>query len=272
MGNGAKVPLHGGLNHPLYSRPLKTGQKYTLVVHEARVHHLAWDRTGYEPGDTCKLSLAGMNLGKGEVEVVVEAEQDGGWAPLETVKANIDAGQSGAVAEWKVPIPPGHAEAVAEREKARLGSLVRAAWAQQEVAEGSALDAQIEVEGMEGEKLVVLVEREHADGSWRCVGHDEGQIQSGKCAVSWTPPAEARPPRDGPEPPPAELTGCKFEDGAELGPADTAWLKVNCAGMEHETVQLVLEEEKDGGWSEVSSAVSTVKAGEARTGIPIEKK
>ena len=65
------------------------------------------------------------------------------------------------------------------------------------------------------------------------------------------------------------LVACRFEDGADLGGAETAWLHAECAGMENEQVQLVLEREEEGGWTEVSSAVSTVKAGEVHTGIPV---
>ena len=86
----------------------------------------------------------------------VEAEQDGAWSPIAEVTAKVDSSRSAATAEWKMPVPPGHAEALAAREQARRGNLVRAAWAEPQVADGGALTARIEVEGIEGEKLVVL--------------------------------------------------------------------------------------------------------------------
>jgi hypothetical protein len=81
-------------------------------------------------------------------------------------------------------------------------------------------------------------------------------------------PATAPPPNDAP--PRGSLVACAFEDGADLGNADTAWLKVDCTGLDDETVQLILEREDEaGGWSEVSTAVSTVKANAARAGITL---
>ena len=67
------------------------------------------------------------------------------------------------------------------------------------------------------------------------------------------------------------LVHCRFEDGLDLTGEDTAWMRVDCAGLDGKTVRLVLEREEDGGWTEVGSAVSTVKAGEAHAGLSIEE-
>ena len=271
MENGGKHLLVGGLDRALHSRPLRTGKTFALVVRATRLHYLGWDRADYAPGDACRLTLTGVNLGKEPIELLVEAEQGGAWSPIAEVAAKVDSSRSAATAEWKMPVPPGYAEALAALEQARRGNMVRAAWAEPQVAEGGALAAQIEVEGMEGEKLVVLIEREFPDGSWRCVAHDEGEVQAGRCQVVWTPPADARSGFGGAgvATAPGALADCKFEDGVELAAAETAWLKVNCPGLENQTIQFVLEYEKAGGWAEVSSAVSTVKAGEAHAGIPL---
>jgi len=267
--NGGRFPVVPGPGASLNSRPLKTGKSFTLVVHAPRLHHLGWDDTNYAPGDPCRLTLTGKNLGKEPLEVSIEAEQDGVWVEVEKTQAKAESGQSTATVDWKFPVPAGHAEAVAAREAALRGSVIRAVWAESEVTEGSALAAQVEAEGMEGRTLVVFVEREFPDGSWRCVFHAEGEVREGKCEVAWVPPSETGSgPGDGAAPP-GSLVACKFEDGRELGAAETAWLKVNCAGLEKQAVQIVLEREDGGDWSEVSSAVSTVKAGEARTGLPI---
>lgn len=270
MEKGGTFPVLHRPDASLNSRPLKTGRAFTLVVHHARVQQLAWDRVDYAPGDACRLTLTGKNLGKDPFEVSIEAEQDGAWVEVAKVQAEVESGQSTARADWKFPVPAGHAEAVAAREAALRGKLIRGVWAEPEVTEGSALAAQVEAEGMEGKTLTVFVEREFPDGSWRCVFHAEGEVRDGRCEVAWSPsPTAGSGPGAAHAEPTGSLVGCKFEDGHELGAAETAWLKVNCAGLEKQAVQIVLEREDGGEWSEVSSAVSTVKAGEARTGISI---
>lgn len=269
MPNGGRFPIAAGSGGSLNSRPLKTGKAFTLVVHAPRLHHLGWDGTDYAPGDACRLTLTGKNLGKQPFDVSVEAEQDGVWVEVDKVQATADSTQSAATVDWKFPVPRGHAEALAAREQTLRGNLIRAVWAQPEVTEGGALGAQVEAEGMDGKKLVVLIEREFPDGSWRCVSHAEGEVRAGRCEVSWTPPPQGAGPGAADGAAQGSLVACKFEDGLALGAAETAWLKVNCAGMEKQTVQIVLEREDGGGWAELSSAVSTVKAGEARAGIPV---
>lgn len=274
--DGGRHPLGSGIGERLASRPLKPGKSFTLVVHAPRVHHLGWDRADYSPGDACRLSIAGAKLGKAPLEVVVEELVEGTWVPREKVQAQVDAGQSSATVEWNVPVPAGHAEAVAARKEARRGKLLQAAWTRPELPEGEALVARVEAEGMEGAPLVLLFEKEHADGSWRGVAHAEAKVQGGACELAWRPPpardaaaaaaaADAGPTaRRGP-------VACAFADGLDLGDADTAWLKARCEGLEGQTVELVLEKEEGGGWSEVSNAVSTVRAGEARNGILLRK-
>lgn len=267
--SGGRFPVAAGPEGSLTSRPLKTGKTFTLVVHAPRLHHLGWDRTDYAPGDACRLTLTGKNLGKHPFDVLVEAEQDGVWVEVEKVRATADSSQSAATVEWTFPVPRGHAEAQAAREQTLRGNLIRAVWAQPEVTEGGVLEAQVEAEGMDGKKLVILVEREFPDGSWRCVSHAEGEVRAGRFEIAWTPPPQGAGLGAAVGVAQGSLVGCKFEDGHELGASETAWLKVSCAGMEKQTVQIVLEREDGEGWAELSSAVSTIKAGEARAGIPV---
>ena len=182
-----------GLNGPPSTRPLKTGREFVVVVGGPRVVQLRWDRSDYDPGDSCKLVLVGRHLGTRPLEFIVEAEGAGGvWAKVSTVRAQADGDQSQAVAEWKFPVPEGHAAAFAAREAARLGSLVH-----------------------------------------------------------------------------AKLSRCRFEDGHDLSGAQTAWLVTHATGLEGAMVEIVLEREDAEGWAAVGSAVSTVKVGQARAGIPL---
>lgn len=161
-------------------------------------------------------------------------------------------------------------------------------WDRADYAPGDACKLSLVGQHLGKQPLEVVVEAEE-NGAWVEVDRVKAKVDSDQssAAVEWkfpVPPGHAEAPaareeeqrespvRAEPAQPEVEqgrLVACKFEDGLELGDAETAWMKVNCAGLEKQTVQIVLEREEDGGWNEVSSAVSTVKAGEARTGMPV---
>ena len=87
-------------------------------------------------------------------------------------------------------------------------------------------------------------------------------------ATSMKPPAEPLPPAPPAEDPASKLHECKFEDGTELD-GDTAWLATKVSGLDGQHVQFVLESEDGDGWRSVASGVSTINAGQARTGIAL---
>ena len=261
------IELKPGLASDPRTRPLKTGKDFVLVVGLPRLVQLCWDRVSYDPGDSCKLTLSGSRLGSKAVEVIVEAEGAAEvWTPVATVKAAVEGDQASAVAEWKFPVPPGYAEFVAARAEAARGKLLNARWGSTENAAGEPLEVHVEAEGMEKASLLCLVEREEPDGTWRHVTQLEGSVQQGKCRLAWNPPSPSPEPLERPS---AELIACRFEDGVDLSGARTAWVVAQCAGLEGGTVEVVLEREHEGRWEPIANAVSTVKAGRARAGIPL---
>jgi hypothetical protein len=269
--NGGTHPLGPPRGPTITSRPLMPGKTFTLVVQRPKVDRMLPDRQAYAPGQTCRLAVHGKNLTPESVEVLVDMEEERRWVPVKKLKPEVDASRTTATAEFTFPIPPGHAEAVA----ALQGALTSAVWTAHEVREGSPLVAQVEARGMDGQQVVVYVEAEQPDGSWRYVAHVESKLEAGRCEASWTPPAPAGSAGDpagqgGAASNKGNLAACRFEDGAELGSADTAWIQAKCPGFEGQHVQFVLEREGDGGWAEVSTAAATVKVGEARTGMLLD--
>jgi len=261
------IELKPGLASDPRTRPLKTGKDFVLVVGLPRLVQLCWDRVSYDPGDSCKLTLSGSRLGSKAVEVIVEAEGAAEvWTPVATVKAAVEGDQASAVAEWKFPVPPGYAEFVAARAEAARGKLLNARWGSTEYASGEPFEVHVEAQGMEKASLLCLVEREEPDGTWRHVTQLEGSVQQGKCRLAWNPPSPSPEPLERPS---AELIACRFEDGVDLSGARTAWVVAQCAGLEGGTVEVVLEREHEGRWEPIANAVSTVKAGRARAGIPL---
>jgi hypothetical protein len=104
--DGGQQSMNEGLGTSLESRPLKTGAAFTLVIAAPRMYKLAWDKANYAPGDACELSLAGRNLGKAPLDLVVEVEKDGVWMAVEKLQAKVEDGEITAVANWKFPMSP----------------------------------------------------------------------------------------------------------------------------------------------------------------------
>ena len=251
------------------SRPLKTGKGFILVVGLPRVIQLRWDRASYDPGDPCQLILDGSHLGKKPLDLTIEVEDEhGAWSTVATMQALVDGSEARAVADWKFPVPPGYAAAVAARAEAKKGRFIRAQWGRTELTAGDTVTAHVEAHQLEGAALVFLVEREAADGSWRNVTHWEGSIKGGKCTAEWrTPPPPEQTDGGG------ELLECRFEDGTDLSGAHTAWLVAKGAQLDGALADIVLEREQgDGQWVPVGKALSTVKAGQARAGIPLPRR
>ena len=128
----------------------------------------------------------------------------------------------------------------------------------------------VEAHQLEGTALVFLIEREMPDGSWRYQAHVEGAIEGGRCAVDWQVPAAAESMSAVGGTAAGILLECRFEDGADLTAGQTAWLVAKGARLEGQLVDIVLEREQgENEWVPVAKAVSTVKVGEARAGIPL---
>ena len=267
------VELKPGFAGDHRSRPLKSGKKFTLVVALPRVTRLVWNRDCHDPGDPCQLTLHGRHLGKNPIDVVIEVENEhGAWSTAATVQAHVEGSETKAVAEWKFPEPPGHAAAVAARAEATKGRLVRAELDKTELTAGDTVSVQVEGHQLEGAPLVVFVEREEPDGSWRYYAHMEGTLEAGLCKVAWQVPGSDERKSKSAEGRAAavSLLECRFEDGAELTEGQTAWLVAKLGGLDGSLVEIILEREQaENQWVPAGQAVSTVKVGEARAGIPL---
>ncbi len=266
--DGRQIIQHQpGLEGNPRTRPLKTGKEFLLVIGQPRVIQLRFDGATYRPGDACQLLLDGSELGTTPLSFIVEAEDPcGAWTTVATLKAEVSADRTQAVARWSFPVPPGWAELVAAQVEAKRGKLLQAGWERDEVTAGEALEVHVTAQGMEDSSLVFLVECEEPDGTWRCVSNWEGVIKEGSCRGEWRTP-EA--------PPDLRLTAagnlqhCRFEDGVELPAGQTAWLAAHCEGLDGQLVEVILEQEQGEGWVAAGSAIATVKVGRARAGIPL---
>jgi hypothetical protein len=93
----------------LVTRPLKTGQKFRLVVPQLRVFLLRWDKGRYARAAEAELVVEGRELGSAALEVRVEEQGDRGtWGSAATLKAKVNGDGTRAACKWK--LPDGNAE------------------------------------------------------------------------------------------------------------------------------------------------------------------
>jgi hypothetical protein len=179
--SGSRLPLVSGVEARPQSRPLKTGANFTLVYGPPRIHYLGWDRADYAPGDPCRLTLAGIRLGKEPVSITIEAEQSGCWVEAAKVEAKVEAGQSKAVAEWTFPLLPDAAceQTPAARAAARRSGLVECHFTDgADLAEARTAWVEAQCEGLEGKAVELVLEREEG-GKWTPAGSAVATVKAG---------------------------------------------------------------------------------------------
>jgi hypothetical protein len=88
----------------LVTRPLKTGQKFRLVVPQLRVFLLRWDKARYAHAAEAELSVEGRELGSEPLELRVEEQADrGSWGSAATLRAKVNGDGTRAACTWKFP-------------------------------------------------------------------------------------------------------------------------------------------------------------------------
>jgi hypothetical protein len=255
-GGNQRIDLAAPPPSPIVTRPLKTGKEFTLVLPQPRFILKAWDKAIYDPGEEATLLLKGKHLGDKPYTLIVEYDDGSGWSEVDRVTANVSGGTE-AKGTFKIPAV----------KKLTGGKFTKAEWGAKECKPGETLQMHVEAEGLEGEWLVVVVEREESPGKWEPETRWDGHINGGKFDTSWqTPPLES----DGDARPEGAITDVQFAKGPQLKPGDMAWGVCKASGMDGDTLRFELERELGPGkWETVGQAVSTIKAGEARAGVPI---
>ena len=93
-----------GPEEPRTSRPLRTGKSFLIVVPSRRVIGRRWDKSHYDPGEECRLTVHGEGLGKDPLSVTVECEnEDGTWSEVARLKAEVGDGEDQAIVSWRLP-------------------------------------------------------------------------------------------------------------------------------------------------------------------------
>jgi hypothetical protein len=227
-----------------------------------------WGSTENAAGEPLEVHVEAQGMEKASLLCLVEREEpDGTWRHVTQLEGSVQEGKCRLA--WNPPSPSPEplerpsAELIACRFEDGVDlSGARTAWLH---TQGSKLD---------GAMADIVLEQEQPDGRWAPVGKALSTFKAGAARAGIALPEHAvlsPPPARAPLPPtPAgELLGCRFEDGTELAAGQTAWVVAQCAGLEGGTVEVVLEREHEGRWEPIGNAVSTVKAGRARAGIPL---
>jgi hypothetical protein len=249
MANAALLSVPGRA-----SRPLRTGREFVIVLAaDPRAICARWDKAFYAPGEACELTVVGRRLSDVRIDVEAESE-DGAWQPIATLEAEVGDGGETARARWELPAPDPH----------EAGQLRRASWDRAEANPGETLRLEVQGTRLDGAGATFFVEREDAAGSWSEVARWQGRFE-GECARG-----EYRIPEVELEAaPPGALVFARFEDAA-MKCSETAWMLCSARGLEGEEATFVLEAQAaDGVWVEVGEAISTVRSGQVRAGIPL---
>jgi hypothetical protein len=172
---------------PFVTRPLRTGTSFTVVIPDRRAVAGQWDKIDYKPGETCKLSVVGAGLGKDDLELAVEVEQDGEWKPIARLKAPVDDDGKKAEASWTAPdklVQPAKSTEVGPD-----GSYVSDAAFENnaDLERDGPVWMSARAVGFEGQSLQLVLEREEEPGKWLSEGEAASTVQSGKLRASVTP-------------------------------------------------------------------------------------
>ena len=259
-GGNQRIDLVGPPPAPIVSRPLKTGAEFTLVLPQPRFVQKVWDKALYEPGDEAQLFLKGKHLGDKPYELIVEvADENGSWSEVDRVKADVTGGTE-AKATFKFPAA----------KKLTAGKFIKAEWAKLEALPGDKLAMHVEAQGLEGEWIAYIVEREDPNtGAWDPVGRWDDHIKDGKADTSFDVPELEH---DGERDKVGTLSDVKWLDD-EIKVGEMAWLVAHAQQMEGDSFSFTLERELGPGkWEAVGYALSSVKSGEARAGILVPKR
>ena len=229
-----------------------------------------WGSTEHAAGEPLEVHVEAEGMEKASLLCLVEREEpDGTWRHVTQLEGSVQDGKCRMA--WNPPPPapeplerPAAALLACRFEDGVDLSGARTAWVH---TQGSRLD---------GAMADLVLELEQPDGQWAPVGKALSTFKAGQARAGISlqenavdaARAPAAVPADPPKPA-GELLECRFEDGTELAAGQTAWLVAHCAGLDGGTVEVVLEREHEGRWEPVGNAVSTVKAGRVRAGIPL---
>jgi hypothetical protein len=227
-----------------------------------------WGNTEPAHGDPLEVHVEAQSMESAALLCLVEREEpDGTWRHVAQLEGSIRDGKCRMAWHPPPPLPESFERPSAELIACRFEDGVdltgaHTAWLH---TQGTKLD---------GALADFVLEEEQPDGRWASVGKALSSFKAGRARAGIVLPSAVISPARATPPLLATASGalreCRFEDGTELAAGQTAWLVAHCEGLEGAALQVVLErEERDGRWEPVGNAVSTVKAGRARAGIPL---
>ncbi len=150
-----------------------------------------WDKSHYDPGEECRLTVHGDGLGEDPLSVTVEREnEDGTWTAVARLQADVADGEDHAVVAWRFPedvteLTGGGNASLEEAD----GSVLRDARFEDptDLEEGGPIWMRARAAGFEGKALQVVLEREGDGGEWVSAGEAVGTVRSGELRTSIVP-------------------------------------------------------------------------------------
>jgi len=181
-GDRQRVTLEAG--RLLVARPLRTNQKFVLVLRQTRIVQGSWDKASCAPGEECELIVTGRNLGDEPLTLEIEVEDAGGWQRVGVVRPEINSEATEARARWTVP--RGKPERLCEFERLQRGAILEARFEDENLKIGETAWMATRFSGLDESTAQFVLERLRPDHSWAEVGQATSTIRDGRARAGLT--------------------------------------------------------------------------------------
>jgi hypothetical protein len=166
------------------SRPLRTNRNFALVVRQTRLVQGRWDKTSYDPGEECELTVTGQRLGDEPLTLEIEIQEDRGWQRVEVLHAEINSEATEAHARWTIPRKK--PQPLPEGAQPSQGAIVEARFEDTDLEMGGTAWVAARFSGLDESMAQFVLERLRPDGSWAEVGRATSTVRDGRARAGLT--------------------------------------------------------------------------------------
>jgi hypothetical protein len=217
-----------------------------------------WDPKECKPGETLKVHVEAEGLEDEWIAIVVEREETPGqWEPETRWAGSIKGGKFDS--SWQTP------PVESDGSKVDTGVISHLKWQDKEHKAGDTAWLLVKAQGMDGDSLNFILERQLGPGKWEEVGHATSTIQSGEAKAGIPIPKGGKLGKF------PVIQTAKFE--GEVNPGQEATLTATTKDMEGELLTFVLErqDQKTGEWVEEDKLSAKVEGDKAECKVNVPK-
>jgi hypothetical protein len=121
--------------------------------------------------------------------------------------------------------------------------------------------------------LPVTIETQKKDGSWSAVAKLKADMSDDQreAVAKWRFPQKPPESSSAREIDGSAVSEARFEDTKDVRDGGPVWVTAKAEGFEGKQLQVILEREENGKWVAAGQAVGTVKSGQLRAAVTLEK-